>query len=83
MAYHDQLTGLPNRAQAAARYIHALDHPFNTPDAPTEVIEIGVSAGVTLHPEDGVTSAALLHAADAEMYAAKRARNPNSAREQA
>ncbi len=53
--------------------MRAVDVPFEARDVPDEVIEIGVSAGVGLFPDDGATPAALLLAADAEMYAGKRA----------
>jgi diguanylate cyclase (GGDEF)-like protein len=33
---------------------------------------VGISAGLAVYPQDGRTSATLLHAADAAMYAAKR-----------
>ena len=35
-------------------------------------VSVGVSAGLALYPDDGRTSAQLLQAADAAMYAAKR-----------
>lgn len=41
--------------------------------APGKVIEIGVSAGSALYPDDAITPTALLLAADGEMYADKRA----------
>jgi diguanylate cyclase (GGDEF)-like protein len=58
---------------AAARFADALELPFDVDGAPGEVIEIGVSAGIALYPDDAITPAALLLAADAEMYADKRA----------
>jgi diguanylate cyclase (GGDEF)-like protein len=35
-------------------------------------VTVGISAGLAVYPADGRTTAALLHAADAAMYAAKR-----------
>ena len=60
-------------AAAAARYADALRLPFDARGAPGQVIEIGVSAGTAIYPEDANTPAALLLAADGEMYGSKRA----------
>ena len=60
---------------AAARYADSLKRPFDVQGTPVQVMEIGVSAGIALYPEDATTPAALLLAADADMYARKRARS--------
>jgi diguanylate cyclase (GGDEF)-like protein len=65
------LTGLrqPEDAAECARRIRAkLAAAFEIEG--TEV-RIGGSIGIAIHPRDGGTTAALLHAADAAMYAAK------------
>jgi diguanylate cyclase (GGDEF)-like protein/PAS domain S-box-containing protein len=61
-------------ATAAARCADTLKLPFDVHGAPGQVIEIGVSIGIALYPEEATTPAELLLAADAAMYAAKRAR---------
>jgi len=37
---------------------------------------VRASFGVAMHPPDGTSADAFLHAADAQMYAAKAARRP-------
>ena len=69
---------LPSRARtaaaaSAARYTEALSLPFETPRAAGGTIQIGVSTGIAVYPEDAVTPSALLLAADVAMYASKRA----------
>jgi diguanylate cyclase (GGDEF)-like protein/PAS domain S-box-containing protein len=59
---------------AAARYADSLTLPFDTSGTPRRLIEISVSAGIALYPHDATAPAALLLAADAEMYASKRSR---------
>jgi diguanylate cyclase (GGDEF)-like protein len=52
-----------------------LDRCFSQPLLIEQRVLLGsISAGVALYPADGVTSDALLRAADAAMYAAKRAK---------
>jgi diguanylate cyclase (GGDEF)-like protein/PAS domain S-box-containing protein len=60
-------------AAAAVRYADALKRPFDAHGAPGQMIEIGVSAGIAVYPDDANTPAELLLAADLEMYASKRA----------
>lgn len=61
-------------AAAAARYSDALKLPFDVHGAPGRSVEIGVSAGIALYPEDATTPDELLLAADAQMYAKRAAR---------
>jgi diguanylate cyclase (GGDEF)-like protein/PAS domain S-box-containing protein len=73
---------LPSRARsataaAAARYTDALGRPFDAPGTPCGTIEIGVSTGIAVYPEDADTPPALLLAADVAMYASKRAQAAN------
>ena len=55
---------------AIARIISALTHPFAIAG---HAIQISASIGVTLYPQDGADSDALLRHADQAMYAAKQA----------
>jgi diguanylate cyclase (GGDEF)-like protein/PAS domain S-box-containing protein len=69
---------LPNQARsaaaaAAARYTDALALPFDAPATPSGTIQISVSTGIAVYPEDADTPSALLLAADVAMYASKRA----------
>ncbi len=69
------LTGLRQAEDAAecARRIHAsLQKPFELDGAE---VRIGASIGIAIHPRDGASTEALLHAADAAMYAAKSDRS--------
>jgi diguanylate cyclase (GGDEF)-like protein/PAS domain S-box-containing protein len=58
---------------AAARYTEALAIPFDLHGTSGQTLEIGVSAGFAIYPGDADTPAQLLLAADAAMYANKRA----------
>lgn len=69
------LTGLRNADDAAdcAQRIHAeLARPVELDGAE---MRIGASIGIAMHPRDGRNTEALLHAADAAMYAAKADRS--------
>ncbi len=65
------LTGLrePEDAADCARRIHSKLGAAVVIDGAE--VRIGASIGIAIHPRDGTTTAALLHAADAAMYAAK------------
>jgi diguanylate cyclase (GGDEF)-like protein len=72
---------LPNHARsaaaaAAARYTDALALPFDAPATPGGTIQISVSTGIAVYPEDADTLPTLLLAADVAMYASKRAQAP-------
>ena len=67
------LPGVDSRAEvesAAARVLGAFDEPFEVGGAR---LELGVSLGRAIWPEDAAGSEALMRHADAEMYRAKRA----------
>jgi diguanylate cyclase (GGDEF)-like protein len=69
------LTGLRNAEHAAecAQRIHSqLARPIDLDGAE---MHIGASIGIAVHPRDGRNTEALLHAADAAMYAAKADRS--------
>jgi predicted signal transduction protein with EAL and GGDEF domain len=55
----------------AASLAEALAAPFEVGGV---TVQVGVSAGVSLFPEDAPDLRGLLHAADVRMYEAKRAR---------
>jgi diguanylate cyclase (GGDEF)-like protein/PAS domain S-box-containing protein len=61
---------------AATRYAEALKAPFDAHGTPCQAFDIGVSVGIALYPDDATTPAGLLFAADAQMYAGKRAARP-------
>ena len=61
---------LPERASAiATRVIEALRRPFEVEGSR---IEVGVSVGIALYPQDGADADALMRAADAAMYRVKQ-----------
>jgi diguanylate cyclase (GGDEF)-like protein/PAS domain S-box-containing protein len=74
------LTDLPPKSArhgaeiAAGRCADTLRLPFDVHAAPGQTIEIGVSIGVAVYPDDSAAPEQLLLAADAAMYEAKRAR---------
>jgi diguanylate cyclase (GGDEF)-like protein len=53
--------------------VAALRVEIDTPDGPLPVTGLTVSIGAALHPRHGDDVGALMHAADAALYAAKRA----------
>ncbi len=57
-------------ARRAAEAVAGLAHPM----ADGSVVHVTCSVGLALHPRDGRTGKALLHAADAAMYTHKRSR---------
>ncbi len=57
---------------AAERCDSALALPFDIDGVPGETVQVRVSAGVAVYPEDGTTPAELMLATDAAMYANKR-----------
>ena len=59
---------------AAARYTQALTLPFAGVDPAEPAIQMDVSTGIAVYPEDATTPELLLLAADAAMYARKRTR---------
>ncbi len=65
------LPGRSRRSELAAladRIIENLSHPYSIEG---HAVNIGVSIGIALAPEDGVTSEALIRNADLALYAAK------------
>jgi len=63
--------GSPERSEALAeQLVEALRPPFTIDGV---AVSIGVSVGVAIMPDDGITSDQLLVAADNALYAAKRA----------
>ena len=56
--------------ELAARLIHAIDLPFKIGD---NIINVGASIGVAMHPPLEGETDALMNRADQAMYAAKRA----------
>lgn len=67
-------------ASAAERYTDALKAPFDAYGTPGRMVEIGVSVGIALYPEDARTPAELFLAADADMYAGKCRAQPSGRR---
>jgi diguanylate cyclase (GGDEF)-like protein len=65
-------TTLLGAQQVAASLLELIDQPFVLEGQP---VSIGVSIGVALFPEHGVTADSLMRQADLAMYAAKRARS--------
>ena len=53
--------------------VAALRVEIDTPDGPLPVTGLTVSIGAAIHPRHGTDVGALMHAADAALYAAKRA----------
>lgn len=65
-------TDRPAAERTAQRIVDALaEQPFESNGGP---LPVGVSIGIAVHPSDGPTGAALIEAADAALYAEKRAR---------
>ena len=62
-------TDVPAACGIAERIVEAFREPFAVDDM---ALEVGISIGVALYPEQGETAEALLQHADAAMYAAKR-----------
>jgi diguanylate cyclase (GGDEF)-like protein/PAS domain S-box-containing protein len=62
-------TDLEMACRVAERIVEALRRPFAIRDL---ALEVGVSIGVALYPEHGLTAHELLQHADVAMYAAKR-----------
>ncbi|MDQ6669775.1 MAG: diguanylate cyclase [Chloroflexota bacterium] len=62
-------TTLVGAQQVAASLLEVIDQPFVLE---SHVISIGVSIGVALYPDHGLTPDALMRSADLAMYAAKR-----------
>ncbi|MGH9084462.1 MAG: diguanylate cyclase domain-containing protein [Acidimicrobiales bacterium] len=71
-----EVTGPGEAATVCARITTALEDPLVVDGMP---IRVGASCGIALAPDDGTTAEELLAAADASMYAAKRAADPESA----
>ena len=63
-----------NAAKVAAHIRDILNAPFQINE---HVAHIGVSIGIAIYPEHGSTAEELLKAADAAMYAAKKAGRNN------
>jgi diguanylate cyclase (GGDEF)-like protein/PAS domain S-box-containing protein len=59
-------------AAAAERYIAVTRRPVELPGTCEEPIELSVSVGIAVFPEDGEAAGELIVAADAAMYRAKR-----------
>jgi len=55
-------------AEIATRLVESLSRPFRLEP---NVVKIGVSAGIALHPDDGSTVESLLRAADTALYRVK------------
>ena len=64
-------TDLPGAQQVAAGLVRLIDEPFALDG---QLVSIGVSIGVALFPNHGLTADTLIGRADEAMYAAKRAR---------
>jgi len=66
-------TDVPAIAERMRAGVAALRVEIDTPDGPLPVTGLTVSIGAALHPRHGDDVGALMHAADAALYAAKRA----------
>ena len=64
-------------AQVVERLRASLKDPLTAPDAGR--LEVSISVGVALYPDDADTATGLLHAADTAMYNVKRSRGPGHA----
>jgi diguanylate cyclase (GGDEF)-like protein len=70
-------TDRPAAERTAERIVDALaEQPFESNGGP---VPVGVSIGIAVYPSDGRNGAALIEAADAALYAQKRARRPGRA----
>ena len=66
------IAGRDEVATVAAKLVRALSTPFQLGN---ERVEIGASIGIAIYPGDGADADALISAADAAMYGAKRLGN--------
>ena len=66
-------TDVPAIAERMRAGVAALRVEIDTPDGPLPVTGLTVSIGAAIHPRHGTDVGALMHAADAALYAAKRA----------
>lgn len=67
----EDITNPEDAARVSEKIIHDLNLPFSI--AQNEVVQIGVSIGISLHPQHGNTPEDLMDCADAALYQAKDA----------